>query len=519
MTSAVVNRPGQEPGNSRREPAEPGRDAGRAGGDREVRLKRSLGIAGLATLGAVMMSPALGIYGNWGPMAAIVGQPTPLVFLAALAISLPTAISYALVSREMPTAGSAFAWVWRTMSSGAGTWVGMLMAAYYTVAVILQPLFFGLFFNDLLGFLGVHGTGIGTWALGAGLATVAVILIAYRGIEVSTRSAVTAILCEVAVVIALAGTILITKLVEGHLSFGAFDPGQVRGSFSSFWSAMILGILSFTGYDVVSTAAEEAHAPRRLLPKATLLACIGVGLFWALGSWAFSAGEPLSKIDALNASGLTAATPIAHTYWGWGRIFVIITGMTAAFGVYLACVVGASRAVFAMARQHALPSALGKLHPTARVPWNAMHVVFAVAIAGAFGIAFLFDNPLEGFVWWAGVVVFFALITYIAVNLANIVYFRRFARERFNWWLNLVVPLAGICLDAYLIYKSFFKSLWAGTFRDGKSIVLLGVLTAVAAGAYVLALRLRRPGRLAAALPAIEEEAPQLVPATEAGVA
>ena len=100
----------------------------------------SLGLIGLATFGAVMMSPALGLYGLFGPLASLVGKATPLVFLGALLVSLPTAVSYALVNREMPSAGSAFTWVWVSTSPALGTWVGLMMVVYYTVAVTLQPI-------------------------------------------------------------------------------------------------------------------------------------------------------------------------------------------------------------------------------------------------------------------------------------------------------------------------------------------------------------------------------------------
>jgi putrescine importer len=90
----------------------------------------AIGLIGFATLGAVMMSPALGIYGSWGPMASTVGFPVALVFLGALVVSLPTAISYALVNRELPSAGSAFTWTWKTTSAGVGTWVGLMMILY-----------------------------------------------------------------------------------------------------------------------------------------------------------------------------------------------------------------------------------------------------------------------------------------------------------------------------------------------------------------------------------------------------
>src|SRR5262249_11160819 len=112
-----------------------------------------------------------------------------------------------------------------------------------------------------------------------------------------------------------------SKAVNGGLTLARFDPGKIQGGGSAFWAAMILGILAYTGYDVISTVGEEAKAPRRLLPKATLFACVGVGIFWAINSWAFSIAEPVSKVQSLIASGVTPATPIAGQFWGWGGLF------------------------------------------------------------------------------------------------------------------------------------------------------------------------------------------------------
>lgn len=473
---------------------------------RAVSLRaNTVGLVGLATLGAVMMSPALGIYGTWGPMASIVGLPTPLVFFGALVVSLPTAISYALVNREFPSAGSAFTWAWKTTSPTVGTWVGLMMTLYYTVAVILQPILFGLFFNSLLQFLGMPDPNLWTWALGVAVVTVFVVFLTYRGIELSTRSAVMFILVEMLVVVALSLTIAGKAIAHHYFSFAPFNPAHVTGGGSAFWAAMILGILSFTGYDVISTVAEEAHAPRRLLPKATLIATLGVGIFWAVNSWMFSISVPVTEVQKLTASGLTPAVPIAEQYWGWGQIFVILTAMTAATAVYVATVVGASRALYAMARQGTLPAPLAKLHPKYRVPWNAMHVVFAGSLLGVIAVTAMLGNALDAFVWWAGPVVFFALITYLFVNLANIVYFTRFARQKFNWFLNFLIPVIGIVLDGYLIYKSFFQALWSAGFRSGQSIILLSVILAVLGAGYVAYLKVSAPRRLAEPVAAFDE--------------
>ena len=108
-------------------------------------LKRgAVGLVGAATLGAIMMSPALGLYGNWGPLAQDIGVIGPLIFALGLLIALPTAISYASIARVMPSSGSAYTWLWRSLTPAAGIFIGWILIGYYIVAVILQPYLFGL---------------------------------------------------------------------------------------------------------------------------------------------------------------------------------------------------------------------------------------------------------------------------------------------------------------------------------------------------------------------------------------
>jgi amino acid transporter len=203
-------------------------------------------------------------------------------------------------------------------------------------------------------------------------------------------------------------------------------------------------------------------------------------------------------VEKLTSSGLTAATPIADKYWGWGRIFVILTAMSAAAAVYIVTVVGSSRVYYAMARERTLPAsgALSKLNTTFRVPWNAMHLVYALVLAGIIITTAILGHALDSFIWWAGVIVFFALITYISVNVANIVYFTRFARDRFNWFLNGLVPVVGIGIDGYLIYRSFFKALWNNGWRLGRSIVVFSLVLVALAVLHALYLKLMKPERL-----------------------
>ncbi len=107
----------------------------------------ALGALGVAALGSVMMAPALGIYANLGLISAASGKVAPAIFLVALLCTLPTAVSYALIAREIPSAGSAYTWLSEAINPFVGTWMGLLLLATYLFCVILQPILFGLFYN------------------------------------------------------------------------------------------------------------------------------------------------------------------------------------------------------------------------------------------------------------------------------------------------------------------------------------------------------------------------------------
>ena len=69
----------------------------------QTRLKENvIGPLGLAALTIGITSPAMGLYVGWGSMQAMAG-PIPLIFLAAMVLTLPTAISYAVLNRARCT--------------------------------------------------------------------------------------------------------------------------------------------------------------------------------------------------------------------------------------------------------------------------------------------------------------------------------------------------------------------------------------------------------------------------------
>lgn len=468
----------------------------RATAPKGVTLERGVvGLAGAATMGAIMMAPALGLYGNWGPLALDVGVIAPFMFVIGLLIALPTAISYAVIARVMPSAGSAYTWLWRALTPGAGIFIGWILIAYYIVAVVIQPYIFGLYFNELMVFLGI--TGIDpyiTYLLGVAVITIIGAILVYGGIKLSVRGTLIMMGIEVVVAFLLCATILVKNVSK--LSFEPFNPNALGGLGSEgIGLALIIMVLSYTGFDVISTVAEESHSPRSMIPKATIIATVGVAAFWIFGAYALSIAVPTEQVGDLVASGMTPVVPIAADYWGAGKVLVILTALTAATGVFVACAVGASRVLFAMGREGTLPSVFGGLHPKYKTPWTAQHLVFGISIFATVVWPWWLDgNIVRAFIWWAGAIAFFALVTYLFVNLANILYFNRIAPSKRNWLTNIIVPIVGLIVDGWVLYKAFFESLWKiEDFRDGKSIILACLIVAVVGIVYVYWVRTSRP--------------------------
>src|SRR5436309_15331265 len=97
-------------------------------GNYDARLKaNTIGPWGLAALAIGITSPAMGLYDLWGPMQVAAGPITPLIFLAAMLLTLPTAISYALLNHHAPSAGSASTWLWNSVSPSIGFLAGLAM--------------------------------------------------------------------------------------------------------------------------------------------------------------------------------------------------------------------------------------------------------------------------------------------------------------------------------------------------------------------------------------------------------
>jgi putrescine importer len=453
-----------------------------------------LGLVGAATLGFAMLSPAMTIYGLFGPTVLAAGRAAPLALIWALVATLPTAVSYALLSRDFPLSGSAASWIRLAAPKGFAIWAGWMVFLYYFTNFIIQPITLGLFAGDLFKPLGL-APGLTSYTVGALLCCIWPASLVYRGISLSTRGALCFLVIETAVVLGLCATVIWAAFHSGTPpSLEGFTLAGAPGGSLGIFRAMAFAMLAYCGFDVVSTLAEETKMARRLIPQATLLSLLLYAGMIIWGFWTLSYGADLEHLKKISEAGQIPISDVAERHWGGGAIWVSLTAVSATLGLTIAIAVGASRILFSMGREATAPSWLANLHVKYRAPWNALHLIFGVGLfAGLVSGAVL--GPYAAFVWWGTTTSFFALLTYLLVHLANLLLNgRRALNSPLNFLGFAIVPILGLGIDGYILIRTFFIELWNQDFATGKSVILFDVACTIVAGYFAF----RRSGAVTA---------------------
>lgn len=188
----------------------------------------------------------------------------------------------------------------------------------------------------------------------------------------------------------MAGIMVIIKLlvIALFIGVGAFyvkptnwTPFMPNGFGSVLVSAFTI-FFAYTGFDAISTAAEETKNPQRDVPIGiigTLVVCTIIYIFVAL---------VLTGIVPWNAININApiADAIQQTGQNWVAGFISIGALTGLTSVLLVMQLAATRILFSMARDNFFPTILKKVHPVYKTP----HIItWVVGTAMMIGCMFL----------------------------------------------------------------------------------------------------------------------------------
>jgi putrescine importer len=398
------------------------------------KLRRALSLWDLILYGMIVIQPTapMPVYGVMSQRAH--GHAVTTVLIAMFAM-LFTAISYGKMARAYPSAGSAFTYVGSEIHPALGYVTGWSMAMDYMlnpiVCTILCSKFALNFFPEvpypvLVVFFILLFTGLNLF-----------------GIRTSARINDTlAAAMGVVILIFLAAAIrYVMRTPHDGLAFFTrpfYDPETF--SMPAVLGGTSLAVLTYIGFDGISTLSEEAENPRRNILLATVLVCLITGVLASVEVYAaqlvWPGAQPFPDVD-------TAYVTVAGRAAGrWLFSLINVTLLVATVGSGMGSQLGAARLLYGMGRGNALPkSFFGAIDPKRRIPRNNVLFVGAFALIGT---AFLtFERAAE-------LLNFGALLAFMGVNASSFTrYYQRAAEKKLG---NLLTPVLGftVCLLLWL---------------------------------------------------------------------
>jgi amino acid transporter len=433
-----------------------------------VKLERSLRYWDLVLYGLAYIAP----FAPLSTLGFVWNESNGLIVLAYVlgAVCMYfTAQSYATMTETLPTAGSVYGFARHSLGVFPGFIAGWMILLDYLLIPAFVYVLIAVALESLL-----PGIDRGIWIV---LMVAVTTGVNWFGITVTSRANFIAVALQVVILVGF----LILGMLALHAGKGngaltlkpvfdgaAFDAGKI-------FSATSICIMSFLGFDAVSTLAEEVEGgDRRVVGKAiiavlVLSAVFFVAVAWVLGNLlpGIAIKDPASAVYELAAwaTGPWTAVVLAWAYAG-------IVGLSNALPMQ----VGVARVVFAMGRDRQLPRTLARVHPRYHTPYMSMLVTAALSLA----VAVYMKNRLDDL---ASIVNFGALSGFLFLHVSVLAYFG-VKRRSAAWIRHRLVPICGI-----IVVLAVFSGMSALAVKVGSAWLAVGLV-------YGLVLKAKHRGEL-----------------------
>lgn len=457
----------------------------------DTTLHRDLGVWSIAFMALAGASP-LGAVIVAVPIVAVVSQNPglPLFFLGATVILTIFAVGFTRMARHVTDAGAFYSYIQAGLGRIAGGGAATFALTTYTMLSAGTVVYLGVVSSDVFGNL-VGGTT--PWPLWTVAWLVLIAALGYRDINISAKVLGVVLVVEVVVVIVIDVAIILGGGAQG-INLSSLNPSILSEGYPSL--GLMLAFLSFIGFEATAVFRNEARDPERTIPRATYVAVVGVGLFYAFAAWAITIGVGFDNTVAAATEDSGGVVPgLAATF-----VSPIMedVAMVLLVSSMFACILTfhnvLARYVYTMGNSGLLPAALGEVSVKHRAPSRASLCVTAV-IAVVVAVVSLpgWDPVAQVYTWLAGAATLGVIVMMAACSLAVLVFYRRNPAARKGWLATSLAPLvAFICLTALVVLVITNFSILVPTPIAAK--ILGAVLTAsfLAGVGVALALRSRR---------------------------
>ncbi|HWT64714.1 MAG TPA: APC family permease [Terracidiphilus sp.] len=397
-----------------------------------VGLKRSLRFMDLVLYGIILIQPTAPMP-SFGVIYKESHGHVVMAILLAMVAMLFTSISYGRMARVYPHGGSAFLYVGKEIHTSLGYLTGWCLVMDY----VLNPLICTIWCSRAaMNFL--PGVPYVVWAVFFALLFT---MLNCNGVETSARiNAGMAVALGVVIVLVLTAAVrwLLHISHPGATFFALpfYDPSTFQ--MNGLLRGTSIAVLTYIGFDGISTLTDEAKDPAHSVPRAIVLTCFITGVLASIEVYAaqlvWPRGLAFPDVD----------TAYVHVSGRMGGpiLFMIVNAslLLANIGSGMASQLGAARLLYAMGQDGALPKRFfGAVHPKNRIPRNNVLLIGAICLIGALIFSYQLGTELLNYG---------ALLAFMGVNLASVL--RGWRTGRMTQWFPMLLSLGGLATCALL---------------------------------------------------------------------
>jgi len=441
-----------------------------------------MAVANAAPITAMSFNVPIGAgYGN--------GIGVPAGFLFATIVLSIFAIGFSAMAKHVTTAGAFYGFI----SQGLGQVWGMAAGLLATIAYILfeGTLIGGFSFfaaNTLSEMAGIEVN----WLILAIGGMILIWVLTYFDISVAAVVLGVTLVAEVVLLVAFAISVaakggpdgfMVSETIAPLAAFANLEAGAFGSSVAAGTAALgiFFAFWSWIGFETTAAYGEESKDPKHVIPRATMMAVIGLGVFYTFVSWmAVVANGAKATVEV--SSGTTGnpvdlwLVPVQANLGSFAessyRVLLVIGSFACAMAFHNA----ASRYLFALGRElpfTGLRDKIASTHPTHQSPAVASTVVTVLNIVmvmlfATFSTAWTSDPSVEGATSDASLLPYYVIYTVpslvgtafiltvqVICSFAVVGYFWGKKKHKGNVLTTLVAPLVGAAGMIYVLTLLF----------------------------------------------------------------
>jgi len=351
-----------------------------------AKLQKNLVLWHIIIIGLAYIQP-MTVFDTFGLVSQNSHGHVPTSYIFALIAILLTSISYGHMIKRYPSAGSAYTYAQKSIHPNVGFMVGWSSWLDYLLSPLVNIILADIYLRALF-------PEVNNWIWVIAL-TLIMTIVNLFGARFVARFNSIIVFVQIGVIFYFTYKVYLL-LTQGLNADGSLNTAEYQlWSIAPFWNeltsigALITGAtilcFSFTGFDALSSLAEETKNAEKVLPRAIFLTALIAGIIFIISTYFMQIYFPsdpsqyFKKIDEtqpeilLAIGGITFQTVILY--------FAIVTVMASGISAHA----GVSRLMYVMGRDGVINKKIfGHISPKLYTPTYNIMIVGVVALTAGF---------------------------------------------------------------------------------------------------------------------------------------